>query len=156
MNEISSGAVGSVPSLTLRVGQAVFSTTSLLFMSVGVEFYSYTSFCFLVTSMGLLIPWSCFLAVVDVYSFFLGCPFRLPGAIILIAAGDWLLSLLALASACATGGVVTLLLQSDGYCSPGVCGRYQLSALMAFLSWALTAASSLFNLWSLSSSWRFL
>jgi hypothetical protein len=39
--------------------------------------------------MGLLIPWSCFLAVVDVYSLFLGCPLRLPGAIVLIAAGDW-------------------------------------------------------------------
>lgn len=44
---------------------------------------------FLVTSMGLLIPWSCFLAVVDVYSLFLGCPLRLPGAIILIIVGDW-------------------------------------------------------------------
>jgi hypothetical protein len=38
------GAVGSAGSLGLRVGQAVFSSASLLFMSVGVEFYSYTAF----------------------------------------------------------------------------------------------------------------
>ncbi|KAJ3685459.1 hypothetical protein LUZ61_014623 [Rhynchospora tenuis] len=151
MDEVAPGAVGSLPSLSLRLGQAVFSTAALLFMSVGVEFYSYTSFCFLVTSMGLLIPWSCFLAVVDVYSLFLGCPLRLPGAIILIVAGDWVLSLLALGAACATASVVTLLLPANGYCSPGVCGRYQLSAAMAFLSWFLTASSSLFNLWSLAS-----
>ncbi|XP_052148857.1 uncharacterized protein LOC127767533 isoform X2 [Oryza glaberrima] len=39
------GAVGSAGSLGLRVGQAVFSSASLLFMSVGVEFFSYTTFC---------------------------------------------------------------------------------------------------------------
>jgi hypothetical protein len=38
------GAVGSAGSLGLRVGQAVFSSASLLFMSVGVEFFSYTAF----------------------------------------------------------------------------------------------------------------
>ncbi|KAF3333799.1 CASP-like protein 5C1 [Carex littledalei] len=151
MDEIAPGSVGSLPSLSLRLGQAVFSTAALLFMSVGVEFYSYTSFCFLVTSMGLLIPWSCFLAVVDVYSLFLGCPLRLPGAIILIVVGDWVLSLLSLGAACATASVVALLISANGYCPPGVCGRYQLSAAMAFLSWFLTASSSLFNLWSLAS-----
>lgn len=38
------GAVGSAGSLGLRVGQAVFSSAALLFMSVGVEFFSYTAF----------------------------------------------------------------------------------------------------------------
>ena len=38
------GAVGSAGSRGLRGGQAGFSSASLLFMSVGVEFFSYTAF----------------------------------------------------------------------------------------------------------------
>jgi hypothetical protein len=38
------GAVGSSGSLGLRIGQAVFSSAALMFMSVGVEFFSYTAF----------------------------------------------------------------------------------------------------------------
>ena len=46
------GAVGSAGSLGLRVGQAVFSSASLLFISVGVEFFSYTAFwCVLPSSL---------------------------------------------------------------------------------------------------------
>jgi hypothetical protein len=41
------GAVGSAGSLSLRVGQAVSSSASLLFMSVGVEFFSYAAFWYL-------------------------------------------------------------------------------------------------------------
>ncbi|XP_072986106.1 CASP-like protein 5C1 [Typha latifolia] len=146
------GAVGTTASLSLRLGQAIFSSASLLFMSVGVEFYGYTAFCFLVTIMGLVIPWSCTLAMVDIYSIIVRCPLRLPGVMIIVVVGDWVLSILSLAAACATVGVIDLLLHIDGpYCSPKFCGRYQLSAAMAFLSWFLTAASSLFNLWFVAS-----
>ncbi|KAM0937386.1 putative casparian strip membrane protein [Dioscorea sansibarensis] len=147
------GSVGTTASLSLRLGQALFSSASLLFMSVGVEFYSYTAFCFLVTIMGLVIPWSATLAIIDVYSIIAGCPLRLPGVMVIVVVGDWVLSILSLAAACSTASVVDLLVHIDGsYCPPKFCGRYQLSAAMAFLSWFLTAASSLFNLW-LVASW---
>eukprot|EP00268_Persea_americana_P066379 TRINITY_DN9013_c0_g1_i3.p1 TRINITY_DN9013_c0_g1~~TRINITY_DN9013_c0_g1_i3.p1 ORF type:complete len:122 (-),score=13.82 TRINITY_DN9013_c0_g1_i3:25-390(-) len=70
------GSLGTSSSLSLRLGQALFSLASLLFMSVGVQFYSYSAFCYLVTIMGLVIPWSLTLAMVDVYSIVIGCPFR--------------------------------------------------------------------------------
>ncbi|KAL6894159.1 hypothetical protein ACP4OV_008257 [Aristida adscensionis] len=146
------GAVGSAGSLGLRVGQAVFSSASLLFMSVGVEFFSYTAFCFLVTIMGLVIPWSCTLAMIDVYSVFAGYPLRLPGVMVIVTLGDWVLSILSFAAACSSAAVIDLLLQFHGaHCSPRFCGRYQLSAMMAFLSWILTAASAIFNLWFVAS-----
>lgn len=44
------GALGTSASLALRLGQALFSITSLLFMCFHVQFYSYTSF-WLVTSL---------------------------------------------------------------------------------------------------------
>lgn len=48
------GAVGSAGSLGLRVGQAVFSSASLLFMSVGVEFFSYTAFWYVFSPLHLV------------------------------------------------------------------------------------------------------
>ncbi|KAG0547435.1 hypothetical protein BDA96_01G080000 [Sorghum bicolor] len=144
------GAVGSAGSLGLRVGQAVFSSASLLFMSVGVEFFSYTAFCFLVTIMGLVIPWSCTLAMIDVYSVLVGCPLRVPGVMVIVVA----LSIVSFAAACSSAAVIDLLLQFHGsHCSPRFCGRYQLSAMMAFLSWLLMAASAIFNLWFIASRW---
>lgn len=145
--------MGTGASLSLRLGQAFFSVASLLFMSVDVEFYSYTAFCFLVTIMGLLIPWSAALAMVDIYSIFNSYRLRLPGVLIIVVLGDWTLSILSLAAACSTAGVVDVLLHiNGGYSPPRYCERYQLSSAMAFLSWVLTAASSLFNLW-LMASW---
>jgi hypothetical protein len=43
MNELP-GSIGTSASFSLRIGQTLFSSASLLFMSLGVEFYSYTAF----------------------------------------------------------------------------------------------------------------
>ncbi|EEF43325.1 CASP-like protein 5C1 [Ricinus communis] len=146
------GSVGTSASFSLRLGQTIFSSASLFFMSIGVQFYSYTAFCYLVTIMGLAIPWSFTLAIVDGYSVLVKCPIRQQGILLIIIVGDWVLSLLILAAACSTASVVDLLLHSDGtYCPPRVCSRYQISAAMAFLTWFLSMASSLFNLWLLPS-----
>ncbi|KAF9675969.1 hypothetical protein SADUNF_Sadunf09G0089400 [Salix dunnii] len=146
------GSVGTSASFSLRLGQTIFSSASLLFMSLGVEFYSYTSFCYLVTIMGLAIPWSFTLAIVDGYSVLVKCPIRQPGILLIIVLGDWVLSTLILAAACSTASVVDLLIHSDGFhCPSKICCRYQISAAMAFLSWFLSMASSLFNLWLLPS-----
>nr|KJB42859.1 hypothetical protein B456_007G207900 [Gossypium raimondii] len=40
---------------------------------------------------------------------------------------------------------------SSTYCPSKICSRYQLSAAMAFMSWFLSFASTLFNLWLLPS-----
>ncbi|KAH8479436.1 hypothetical protein H0E87_031338 [Populus deltoides] len=109
-------------------------------------------FSYLVTIMGLAIPWSFTLAIVDGYSVLVKCPIRQPGILLIIVLGDWVLSTLILAAACSTASVVDLLLHSNGsHCPPKICSRYQISAAMAFLSWFLSMASSLFNLWLLPS-----
>ncbi|KAI4376028.1 hypothetical protein MLD38_013828 [Melastoma candidum] len=150
MEEEVPGSVGTSASLALRLGQTAFSSASLLFMSLGVQFYSFTSFCYLVTIMGLNIPWSFTLALVDGYSLLVKCPLRQRGILMIMVIGDWILSNLTLAAACSTASVVDLLMQAGGsYCPPKLCSRYQVSAAMAFLSWFLSLASSLFNLWLL-------
>ncbi|CAK9185453.1 unnamed protein product [Ilex paraguariensis] len=146
------GALGTSASLALRLGQAIFSVASLLFMCLDVEFYSYTAFCFLVTIMGLDIPWSLTLALVDAFSVFVKRPSPQPGIMSIVVIGDWVLSFLTLAAACSTASVADLLITSSGpFCVGKLCSRYQLSAAMAFLSWFLSLASSIFNLWLLPS-----
>ncbi|XP_059645223.1 CASP-like protein 5C1 [Cornus florida] len=146
------GALGTSASLTLRLGQTVFSIASLLFMCLDVEFFNFTAFCFLVTIMGLVIPWSLTLALVDAYSIFVRRPARQPGIISIIVIGDWVLSFLSLAAGCSTASVTEVLIASGrSFCGGKLCNRYQLSAAMTFLSWFLSLASSLFNLWLLPS-----
>ncbi|KAK6116194.1 hypothetical protein DH2020_050067 [Rehmannia glutinosa] len=100
--------------------------------------------CFLVTIMGLVIPWSLTLAVVDVFSVFIKRPARQRGILSIVVIGDWLRLV-------RTASVTSLLLASEGFCDAKLCTRYQLSAAMAFLSWFLSLSSSLFNLWLLPS-----
>ncbi|XP_022962700.1 CASP-like protein ARALYDRAFT_485429 [Cucurbita pepo subsp. pepo] len=146
------GALGTSPSLVLRLGQAIFASASLFFMCLEIEFYSYTAFCYLVTIMGLMVPWSLTLAVVDGYSVFVRHLPPQARVTAIIVAGDWVLSFLALAASCSTASVADVLLKVGvPYCSAKLCSRYRLSAAMAFLSWFLSLVSALFNLWLLPS-----
>ncbi|XP_012442371.1 CASP-like protein ARALYDRAFT_485429 [Gossypium raimondii] len=145
-------ALGTSARFTLRLGQTVFSTALLLFMCLDVEFYSYTSFSYLVTVMGLVTPWSMSLALVDAYFVFVkGLP-RQPRVLLVVIVGDWALSFLSLAATCSTASVTSLLVNvSSTYYPSNICSRYQLSAAMAFMSWFLSFDSILFNLWLLPS-----
>ncbi|KAM0058043.1 putative casparian strip membrane protein [Helianthus debilis subsp. tardiflorus] len=147
------GSIGTSTSLAIRLGQAFFSVASLLFMCVGVQFYAYTSFCFLVTIKGLTIPWSLTLAMVDAYSVFVKRPSRQLQIVFIIVMGDWILSFLSLAAACSTASVSDFMVTEAGasFCGGKMCNRYRLSAAMACLSWSLSLASALFNLWLLPS-----
>ncbi|KAK4340298.1 hypothetical protein RND71_041760 [Anisodus tanguticus] len=155
MDDEVPGAMGTSASFALRLGQTIFSAASLLFMSLGVEFHSYTAFCFLVTITGLVIPWSITLALIDIYSVLIHCPFRQRGILLFIVLGDWALSFLTLAAASSIAGIVDALHRADAtFCPAGLCSRYQISAGLAFLSWFLSMASSLSNLWLLPSLTR--
>ncbi|KAL0376124.1 UNVERIFIED_CONTAM: CASP-like protein 5C1 [Sesamum calycinum] len=146
------GSMGTCASIALRLGQAICSSVSILFMSLGVGFYSYTAFCFLVTIMGLVIPWSFTLALLDGYSILAKFPIHQSGMLQVIILGDLVLSILTLAAASSTASIVDLLLKADvSFCPPRICSRYQISAAMAFLSWVLSLTSSLTNLWLLPS-----
>lgn len=146
------GSFGTSASFAIRLGQTVFSSASLLFMCFDIDFYAYSAFCYLVTVMGLVTPWSVILAVVDGYSVFANRLPQQPRFVLIILAGDCVLSFLSLAAACSTASVTDILLDLNGpFCHEKLCSRYQLSAAMAFLSWFLSLALTLFNLWLLPS-----
>ncbi|XP_058772772.1 CASP-like protein ARALYDRAFT_485429 [Vicia villosa] len=152
MMEEVPGAFGTSASLSLRLGQTVFSSASLCFMCLDVGFYSFTSFSFLVTVMGLAIPWSITLFLVDAYAVFIQCLPIQRRLIMIIVFGDMVMSYLSLAAACSAASVTDLLHEAGrSHCPEKLCGRYQLSAAMAFLSWFLSSASCLFNFWILPS-----
>ncbi|KAJ8431570.1 hypothetical protein Cgig2_025612 [Carnegiea gigantea] len=149
MNEVA-GSLGTRASLGLRLGQVIFSSASLFFMCLHLNFYSYTAFCFLVTVMGLVIPWSMALGLLDAYSVFVKCPTRQAGVMTIIILGDLVLAFLQLGAASSTASIAQFFIVVKApMCSGNVCSRYSLSAAMAFLSWFLSFASSLFNIWLL-------
>nr|KAJ0197390.1 hypothetical protein LSAT_V11C700377290 [Lactuca sativa] len=134
------GSMGTSAGFALRLGQTIFSSASLLFMA------------FLVTIMGLVIPWSFTLALLDGYSVLVTCPVRQKGILVIIVIGDWVLSTLTLAAASSGASVVDILMRADeSFCPSNICSRYLLSTIFAFLAWFLSMGSSLFNLWLLPS-----
>ncbi|OIT26278.1 PREDICTED: CASP-like protein ARALYDRAFT_485429 [Nicotiana attenuata] len=147
------GSIGTSASLALRLGQAIFSAASLLFMCLNVSYYSYSypPFCFLVATMSFVTPWNLGLAVIDAFSLLVKRSSHQPGILPFLIGVDWVLSFLSLATACSTASATDYLIASGGspYCNGNMCRRYQLSAAMAFLSWILSLASFLFNLWLL-------
>ncbi|KAB2061650.1 hypothetical protein E1A91_A10G104000v1 [Gossypium mustelinum] len=122
MMEPVPGALGTSASLALRLGQTIFSSASLLFMCLDVEFYNYTSFSYLVTVMALVTPWSVSLTLIDAYSVFIKCLPRQPRVLLIVIVGDWALSFLSLAAACSTA-IVTSFLVNVGtpYCWSKLC-----------------------------------
>ncbi|XP_061949280.1 CASP-like protein 5C1 isoform X3 [Populus nigra] len=120
------GAMGSSGSLALRFGQTCFSCASLLFMCLDVDFYSYTTFCFLVTVMGLVIPWSLVLVLADAYSIFVKSLDLQRRNLLMIIIGDLVLSFLSLAAACSTASVADLLLDV------GCCKVILTASIMSF------------------------
>ncbi|KAJ0229754.1 CASP-like protein 5C3 [Hirschfeldia incana] len=145
------GSMGTSASLSLRLGQTLLAFGALLFMTIGVRFYQFTAFCYLVTIMALTIPWNLTLAMVDIYCIFLNQPFQKPRIVLAISIGDWVVSVLALASASSAASVVDLLRSNESVCPPIICNRYQFAATLAFLTWFLSLSSSLLNFWLLPS-----
>ncbi|XP_028768342.1 CASP-like protein 5C2 [Neltuma alba] len=146
------GVFGTSSSFTLRLGQTGFSTASLLFLCFHVEFYGYTAFCYSIIAMGLVIPWSATLFVVDAYSLLVRCLPRQRMIIWIVFFGDICLSYLSLAAACSTASVTDLLQHAGGsVCPTKLCNGLQLCAAMSFLCWLLLSTSCLFNFWLLPS-----
>ncbi|PIN22126.1 hypothetical protein CDL12_05152 [Handroanthus impetiginosus] len=102
--------------------------------------------------MGLVIPWSFTLALLDGYAILTKFPIHQTGILQVILLGDSVLSVLTLAAGSSTAGIVDLLLKADvSFCPPRFCSRYQISVAMAFLTWFLLLISSLSNFWLLPS-----
>ncbi|XP_020867825.1 CASP-like protein 5C3 isoform X2 [Arabidopsis lyrata subsp. lyrata] len=109
------------------------------------------SLSYLVTIMSLAIPWNLTLAMVDIYCVILQQPFQKPRILLAVSIGDWVVSVLVLASASSAASVVDILRSNESSCPPTICNRYQFAATLAFLTWFLSLSSSLFNLWLLPS-----
>ncbi|XP_008460632.1 CASP-like protein 5B3 isoform X2 [Cucumis melo] len=125
------GTPGTLTGFVLRILQCVFAAGSIASMATSVGFYNFTAFCYVIASMGLQVTWSLMLALLDAYA--------------LVTAT------LSLAAASASGGVAVLFFSDLGHCSFGnECRKFQISVVLAFLSWITVAISALIMLWILA------
>ncbi|KAJ8899929.1 hypothetical protein K2173_019634 [Erythroxylum novogranatense] len=148
------GSPGTVSGLVLRIGQCSFAATSIGIMVSANAFSDYTAFCYLIASMGLQLLWSFGLACLDVYALRRKRDLQNPVLVSLFVVGDWVTALLSLAAACSSAGVVVLYARDLKFCKVQTnlpCNRYEISILMAFLTWLLIGVSSHVMLWILAS-----
>ncbi|KAJ6699551.1 CASP-LIKE PROTEIN 5B3 [Salix purpurea] len=115
MKEIIGGP-GTVSGLLLRIGQCVFAAASISIMTTATEFASYTSFCYLIASMGLQLLWSFGLACLDIYALRRKKDLQNPVLVSLFVVGDWVTAMLSLAAACSSAGVVVLYARDMNFC----------------------------------------
>ncbi|XP_051117340.1 CASP-like protein ARALYDRAFT_485429 [Andrographis paniculata] len=145
------GVEGGLGSLALRLGQAISGIVSLVYICLANNFYSFTSFCFLVTTMGLVVPWSLTLAVSDAYTICAIQSTRPIKILSVIVVGDGLLATLTLGASCSAASVADALMAYEApVCKGKACIKFRIAAVMAFLSWSLLFASFLLNFWLLA------
>ncbi|KAJ4719954.1 CASP-like protein [Melia azedarach] len=149
------GSPGRVSGFMLRTGQCLFAAASVVFMLSAPGFYNSTAFCYLIASMGLLTLWSFGLACLDLHALRSKKNLQNPVLVSLFVVGDWVTSILSLAGACSAAGVVVLYARDfkKDFCrSPPhfACSRFQISVVLAFISWFFLAISSHVMFWLLA------
>ncbi|KAG7026176.1 CASP-like protein 5B3 [Cucurbita argyrosperma subsp. argyrosperma] len=145
------GTPGTLTAFVLRILQCVFAAGSVASMATAVGFYNFTAFCYVIASMGLQVTWSFMLALLDAYALLRKKMLHNPILVSLFVVGDWVTATLSLAAASASGGVAVLFFSNLGHCSFGdECRKFQISVVLAFLSWITIAISALIMLWILA------
>ncbi|KAH0721626.1 CASP-like protein 5B2 [Solanum tuberosum] len=147
------GSPGTVSGLLLRLGQCLLAAGSIGIMVSASGFSNYTAFCYLIASMGLQVLWSSGLACLDIYALRIKRDLQNPVLVSLFVVGDWVTATLSLAGACSSAGIAVLYSKDLNLCStpPHLpCGRFELSVVLAFLTWFLIAISSHVMFWILA------
>ncbi|OAY80067.1 CASP-like protein 5B3 [Ananas comosus] len=149
------GRPGTWSGLLLRTGQCASAAASMGVMLSALGFPNYTAFCFLIASMGLQALWSLGLACLDVFAIKMKRDLHNPMLVSLFVVGDWVTATLSLAAACSSAGVTILFARDQPFCgevSQLSCGKYEISIVLAFITWLLVALSSLITFWLLASA----
>ncbi|XP_072997878.1 CASP-like protein 5B3 isoform X2 [Typha latifolia] len=139
------GSPGTWSGLLLRTGQCAFAGASIGVMVSALGFSNYTAFCYLIASMGLQALWSFGLACLDVYALKTKRDLHNP---VLVTAT------LSFAAACSSAGVAVLFERDVQFCRmypQFSCSRYELSVVLAFMTWSFVATSSLVMFWLMAS-----
>ncbi|KAK8613132.1 hypothetical protein V6N13_100905 [Hibiscus sabdariffa] len=148
------GSPGSVTGLTLRITQCTFAASSIALMVSAYGFSTFTAFCYLIASMGLQLLWSFGLACLDVYALRRKRDLHNPVLVSLFVVGDWVTAMLSLAAACSSAGVIVLYAKDLDFCTPQThipCRQFEISIILAFITWLLIAVSSHVMIWILAS-----
>ncbi|KAI3695836.1 hypothetical protein L1987_78838 [Smallanthus sonchifolius] len=148
------GTPGMTSGLLLRILQCLSAAASIAAMASSTGFATATSFCFLISAMGLQVLWSFGLACLDIHALRVKKDLQSQILLSLVVIGDWVTAILALAAASSSAGVVVLFVRDSDICKlePTLsCHLFQISIAFAFFAWFLLVISSHTVLWLLAS-----
>ncbi|GJS65715.1 CASP-like protein 5B3 [Tanacetum coccineum] len=145
------GSPGTLTGLVLRLFQCLFAAGSIASMASTNSFFNFTSFSYLIASMGLQVIWSFGLAFLDACALVKKKALHNPVLISIFVVGDWVTATLSLAAASSSAGITILYFNDLGGCGFGQeCQKYQLAVALAFMSWIAIGISSLIMFWTLA------
>ncbi|XP_076961039.1 CASP-like protein 5B1 [Bidens hawaiensis] len=150
----SFGTPGITSGLLLRILQCLFALASIAAMASSTGFAAATSFCFLISAMGLQVLWSFGLACLDIHALRVNKDLQTPILLSLVVIGDWVAAILSLAGASSSAGVMVLFVNDSDICKSDPklsCNLFQMSIALAFFAWFLLLVSSHTVLWLLAS-----
>ncbi|KAJ0862813.1 putative casparian strip membrane protein [Helianthus annuus] len=110
------GSPGVTSGLMLRILQCLFASASIATLAFSTGFSTATSFCFLISAMGLQVLWSFGLACLDIHALRVKKDLQTPILLSLVVVGDWVTALLALAAASSSAGVMVLYARDADIC----------------------------------------
>ncbi|KAM0842954.1 hypothetical protein ACQ4PT_058015 [Festuca glaucescens] len=152
--KLIAGSPGTWSGMALRVSQCIFAAASVCAMVTGFGFSNYTAFAYMNTVLILQFMWSLGLACVDIFSLRNKKDLHDPGVVTLIVFGDWIMAILVFAGASASASLVILFTKDLDFCRVYwrlACSQFVLSTILAFMVWAVDAASSFSGFWLLVS-----
>ncbi|OWM67185.1 CASP-like protein 5B2 [Punica granatum] len=147
------GRPGTVSGLMMRTGQFGFAAASISAMLSSGDTSKFTAFSYLVASMGFQVLYSFALACLDAYALKKNRDLQNPVSVSFFAIGDWVTSMLSLAAACSSAGIIVLYLHDFELCNRShlPCLMYEISVIFAFIAWGLLFMSFQVMLWILAS-----
>ncbi|GAV82021.1 DUF588 domain-containing protein, partial [Cephalotus follicularis] len=110
-------------------------------------------FSYLIASMGLQVLWSFGLACLDAYALRRKRDLQNPVMVSLFIVRDWVTAMLTLAAASSSAGVIVLYARDLDICKVKnhlPCSKFEISIVLAFITWLLIAISSHVMFWILA------
>ncbi|XP_024376145.1 CASP-like protein 5A2 isoform X1 [Physcomitrium patens] len=144
--KVLAGSPGTMGGLALRLAQTGFSLISLCIKISITGFSSISAFWFLVAAMVFQFIWSFSIGVLDTALLTKRSLWN-PRIVSLVVVGDWVISMMTFAGACAAAGIVVLIHNDLDQCRSNHCGRFAVAAAMAFMSWIATTLSFVLAFW---------
>ncbi|KAI5002438.1 CASP-like protein 5B3 [Hordeum vulgare subsp. vulgare] len=148
------GSPGTWSGMALRLSQCVFAAASNFALHSAFGYSDYSAFFYLNVVLILQLMWSLGLACKDIFALRNKKDLHTEDNLSFVVTTDFVVAIFTFSGACASASVAIFFMWDVHFCgvySQLACRQFALSAILAFITWLLQAASSFSGFWLLVS-----